>query len=704
MRGSFARSLPKDDVREQTAWMLNWTVFAVFATAAAGNVLLCVLYPQHLGRYGLQTLEVAVVCAFGLALSLRGHVIAGGRWMVAAMCLFITAAAWTSGGIESSGVAGYLVVVALAGLIFGVRTGLTTAVVSVCTYGFLAYAQSAGFLPTPELGLTPLSRATDMVSFTLILAVIGALSLETLRRSRASAERELAKRRSAEHRLTQLLDHAPFGSVTFELTPERDLVVTETNEPALKILGTRTRDIVGMTLPEALPALASTDMPQILRRIANVGGMHEVDALRYTDDNVSGDFEMHAFQTGQNRVAVLFRKVGEKRRAELALREKTEELDRLFGLALDMLVITDMEGRILRANVAWSRSLGYTPEELQGTLIEDLLYPDDIATTTEALRALATGDNPANFTSRFRNKGGDFCWIEWRTARGGSLIYGAGRDITARVTAEGDIRSLNAGLEARVHERTADLELAIAELEETNRQLDAATRAKSEFLASMSHELRTPLNSIIGFSGVLASGLAGPLSEEQERQIRMVSASGQRLLGLVNQVLDLSKMESGEFMPRLEEFDVAAAVHHALDVVSPAARAKELDVHPEIPDEPMMIVSDRARIDQILLNLLGNAVKFTDGGSIVLRVYFDSIDVVLEVEDTGRGISENDLPLVFDRFYQALPNEGGKHEGVGLGLSITRELIQSLGGSVNVDSQLGRGSLFRVRLPRTPRS
>ncbi len=227
-----------------------------------------------------------------------------------------------------------------------------------------------------------------------------------------------------------------------------------------------------------------------------------------------------------------------------------------------------------------------------------------------------------------------------------------------------------------------------------------ATRAKSDFLASMSHELRTPLNSVIGFAGVLKAGLAGPLNEEQQRQIKMIGASGERLLGLVNQVLDLSRMEAGEFEPEYGEVDVADVSRHSLSVVSPIALAKGLDLRSDIPDEPLMIVSDRTRIDQVLLNLLGNAIKFTDEGWVLLRSRSDDFNIVLEVEDTGLGIPDDQLPFVFDRFYQIAPEQGGKHEGTGLGLSVTRQLVESLGGRVDVESRIGKGTVFRVTLPR----
>ncbi len=221
----------------ETEWMLNWAVIAIFAAMAGVGLFMALLCPPDINRYALQTLEVAAVCAVALALSRQGHVIAGARWMVLAMCVFLMSAAWTSGGLESSAVAGYLVAVALAALILGRRAGLVTAAASLLAFGFLAYAQRAGLLPTPELIPTAVSLAVDMTSFMLILTVIGALFLGALNRSRAHATSELAERQAAEQRLADIMDNAPIGSLDFEINATGDLVLTGANKPALEILG-----------------------------------------------------------------------------------------------------------------------------------------------------------------------------------------------------------------------------------------------------------------------------------------------------------------------------------------------------------------------------------------------------------------------------------------------------------------------------------
>ncbi len=261
-------------------------------------------------------------------------------------------------------------------------------------------------------------------------------------------------------------------------------------------------------------------------------------------------------------------------------------------------------------------------------------------------------------------------------------------------------------LDERVRQRTAELAAASLDLTQANMgleatitQLDEAMRAKSEFLASMSHELRTPLNSILGFSGVLLLGLAGPLNEEQARQLTMVRNAGRHLLGLVNEVLDLAKIESGQLQPSIAPFDVGELVKRVGETVQPLGDEKDLKVTCIGPKKPVTMWSDSMRVEQVLINLLGNAVKFTDRGSVTISAEREDDSVAFTLSDTGRGIPNEDLARVFDEFYQVTPADGGKSSGTGLGLPVSKRLAAMLGGTISVRSQVGVGSTFSLRLP-----
>lgn len=242
----------------------------------------------------------------------------------------------------------------------------------------------------------------------------------------------------------------------------------------------------------------------------------------------------------------------------------------------------------------------------------------------------------------------------------------------------------------------------LAELRLARQTADEANRAKSEFLAVMSHELRTPLNAIIGFGDLLASEVSGPLSDGQKDPIERIQKSAWHLLELIDDVLAFSRLEAGREELRLERFDAANAARDALGTIEPRARAKGLSLELTMPQKPGAIETDRRKLRQILLNLLSNAVKFTDHGSIELSVLGDGEQCILfQVRDTGDGIALEDHERIFEPFEQVDASLTRRGEGTGLGLGVSRKLAQLLGGDLFVESALGEGSTFTLRLPRS---
>lgn len=272
-------------------------------------------------------------------------------------------------------------------------------------------------------------------------------------------------------------------------------------------------------------------------------------------------------------------------------------------------------------------------------------------------------------------------------------------DITEQVEArenllesEARLREASDHLEAEVAQRTSELVAA-------NEELRIASEAKSRFLANMSHELRTPLNSIIGFAGVMEQGLSGPLTEEQAKQLGMVSRAGKHLLGLVNDILDLERIELGRAPLQSVVFDVRALADDVVATLMPQARAKGIAVRLTGPSAPIEIVSDRSKVEQVLMNLVDNAVKFTDAGQVTVTCEPDGAGVLLTVSDTGIGIPESETGLVMEDFHQVDRSDGMKPGGTGLGLSICRRLVGMLGGRMDLESAPGEGSTFSVWLP-----
>jgi signal transduction histidine kinase len=239
------------------------------------------------------------------------------------------------------------------------------------------------------------------------------------------------------------------------------------------------------------------------------------------------------------------------------------------------------------------------------------------------------------------------------------------------------------------------------ELGTTNARLLQANQLKSQFLASMSHELRTPLNSIIGFSKVLLNRLDGDLNDRQETYIRSVHNSGIHLLRLINGILDFSRAEAGRLDVHPEEFSMRDLVNECIESSLPLARGKSLQLGKEVPDDPLVVWADRTKVKQILLNLLSNAINFTAAGRVWVRVQQEPEALHVSVADTGVGIRESDLPRLFepfDRLENPLSRQVG---GTGLGLALSKRLVERHGGRIWAESREKEGSTFHFTLPLT---
>lgn len=415
---------------------------------------------------------------------------------------------------------------------------------------------------------------------------------------------------------------------------------------------------------------------------------------------------------GEKLIFCICRDITGRKQADAALQESHDMLADLAaqvpGVVYQYRLDPDGSSAFPYASPGMNDIYEYAPEDVRedATPVFGRLHPEDIDRVTADI--LESARTLAPFHCEFRvvlpRQG-----LRWRLSDAspqrlegdGTLWHGVISDVTDRKVAEQALAVLNAELEQRVRERTEELGGAYDELLKANQRLDEANRVKGAFLANMSHELRTPLNSIIGFSTLLEQELAGPLTDEQRKQIGMINQSGRHLLTLVDEILDLSKIEAGQSQLQVGQFALAELLAEVAGVLEPLALEKglRLDVSDACDDSPSM-TSDYTKVKQILLNLGGNAVKFTRSGHVRISVERDCDGWVrLAVADTGPGIPQDRLDDVFAPFVQVAGADAMRPSGTGLGLTISREFATLLGGTLSVTSVIGTGTEFALDLP-----
>ena len=549
-----------------------------------------------------------------------------------------------------------------------------------------------------------------------------------------------------------ILDNAAYGIIS----AAPDGIVSSFNPAAERLLGYAADEVVGKLTP------ACWHDPEEMAR-------HALQLSEELGETVSPGFDVFAARPRRNlpeenewtfirkdgtRVPVLLSvtalrdessqitgfvgltyDLSERKRAEEERRESEAKYRRIVDTANEGIWSLGPDTMTTFVNTMMAEMLGYSREEMIGRLASDFMFEEDVPDHMRRMENRRQGLSE-NYERRLRRKDGEAVWTLasatpiFDDAHNFQGTFGMVTDITERKRAEEDLFRLNTELEERVEARTNDLEAKrielvesqkalinivedlnqkTAELEDANAGLQELERLKSMFIASMSHELRTPLNSIIGFSSILLNEWLGPVNPEQKENLATILRSGKHLLNLINDVIDVSKIEAGKIECRLEEFDLYDLMSEAVQYVEKDIREKGLDLRLRLQHQT--VCTERRRLLQCTINLLSNALKFTEQGGITVETSreidatmgpsrLEGMLVSIAVHDTGIGIAAEDIPRLFQPFVRLDSPIKTTVPGTGLGLYLTRKLVEEvLRGNILCLSMVGVGSTFTIRIP-----
>jgi PAS domain S-box-containing protein len=383
--------------------------------------------------------------------------------------------------------------------------------------------------------------------------------------------------------------------------------------------------------------------------------------------------------------AKVTRDLTERRMSEERLRASELQLRLLVENVRDYgLFNLDLDGTVTTWNAGAERISGYRADEIIGKHFSIFYPPEDVAAgKPQAELEIVRREG------RFEEEG-------WRLRKGGER-YWSNVVISAIYTPEKQL--VGFGKVTRdLSERREAADRAIADARRVA-AAESANRTKSEFLAAMSHELRTPLNAIGGYAELLTMGLGGPITADQQEYLERIRRSQQHLLGIINDILNFSRIEAGQVVYEIEPVAVADVADSVVPMIIPQAEAKGLNVE-QVTNRGTKVKADRGKLEQVLLNLLSNATKFTNEGTIEIASFEEGDRAGLRVRDTGIGIPTDKLNSVFEPFVQVGRSLTTPHEGTGLGLAISRDLTRAMGGELSVTSELGKGTVFSISLKR----
>ena len=500
--------------------------------------------------------------------------------------------------------------------------------------------------------------------------------------------------------LRALLQASPLGVIAIDLNGDVKLW----SRSAERILGWTEDQAINRRAPFDVPFSGSSEREAEVRLRKADGSLIDaalrVAAWENAEGKRQGDLILIADLSDRLAIETELEQTREHAKEAQLLYQAESRFRRLLEAAPDGIIEVDGDGIIRLVNRVTEKIFGYDREELLGQPVEKLI-PEEVRvrhvnyrmnyTHHPVTRPMGTG-----LALEGRRKDGTRFPVEISLSpveAGGSVyITAVIRDVTERKRTEEQLRSVQ-------DKYNRELAAANQELALQNEEIERANRLKSEFLASMSHELRTPLHTIIGFAELLGEELKGPLNDNQRRFVGHIHKDSMHLLALINEILDLSKIEAGRLELKRQTFDVRAAIEEAVTTVRPQIDAKQIHLELSL-NLKVSIHADPLRFKQILLNLLSNAVKFTPQDRYIgVTAALNDGFVEISVQDTGIGIAAEEHEAIFDKFRQVSATTRGVREGTGLGLAITKELVEQHGGAITLQSEPGKGSRFTFTVP-----
>jgi PAS domain S-box-containing protein len=478
-----------------------------------------------------------------------------------------------------------------------------------------------------------------------------------------------------------LLETSPSAIATVDL----DGVITSWNPAAERLFGYTRGEAMGRVLDELVAN--RPDFHEEARAVseqARVGEEVHLVTRRVRKDGVLVDVNIVASAIFVGGEAVgyyaIYSDIGE-------LQRQRRYYESLLQTSPSAIVTVDMAGVVTSWNPAAELLFGYTRDEVIGMDLDTLVAPDDLKEeAVDTSSRAARGESIRLVTQRKRKDGSRF-----------------DVDIVVAPIFVGDEEVGYYGIYTDISElqdRTRELQLTLEELADKSQQLEVASKHKSDFLANMSHELRTPLNAIVGFSQVLKQKLFGQVNDKQEEYLDDILSSADHLLSLINDILDLSKVEAGQVELEVGLFSLREALERGVVMVRERASKNGVSLKLELDPNVDLVQGDERRIRQVVFNLLSNAVKFTpQGGQVDVSTASVNGEVRVAVKDTGPGISPEDQSRIFEEFQQARDTNGERPEGTGLGLALSKSLVELHGGRIWVESEPGRGSTFTFTIP-----